>query len=891
MEVSLEQLLEELDIKQSMMTDQDVCQSLCARFDLASLAKIRRLLFSTACLDPTFPASLFKGRMLSCVEEEEQHSNKLIAAADIVTIFNLIQLNEELAPAKNPKGPKDKAPRLQSAEPFRSNTESSFKDGRRTNCDAKQRDARQHQHHHHHSKQQPQVQSGDSCSKLPASSTLDLHRSSDPNFLLRFTKDLECKEASLERHLPQLLGSSQASIRPERQNSFLPTEPPDEPDLRQLLGHPHSFTPHQMKEDWHQNLSFSSQVPTSECHQKSKTGDSCQRVYLRKPAPYFNHSFELSYSNPYMDPAFNYPMKDKLRVKHESLEDLQTSTYFGPMPALKHVTRSKNVTEAVKQPVWPLKSLSLNMQDDSDVSNKRSKQQKGNILYSISRSPNKNEQFFSNSKEKVIDSPNFTKKYNGIKTSDVSLVARCSAGKKLREKNWSGGSFQGTDVSSSVGTQTEQADPKTTTNYPSKFSCRDRQEPKHSEEKIISDDISDIFRFLDDMSTCDSLGVVQPSSQNSNGSLSQLTLKSEGDSSPEHGGGLDRSKLDRLLHLQENTDDELKLSVSKLVMRIAEIEKKLETLSGVRMEMSQVLSKLNKLDQNNQEPETNKKPGKNTGAVSGSTCDKSAPQHHPHSDGLLSAHLYSCHTIGHSMRAGSGEPGEGQSDKGNSDSLRIRALKRSLYAQRLSRSHVEESSATESKVASMSNSPRTLRAVSISCRHGDRNMDNDDSQDRHWKAKEAEQQQYYEVSRNPGEASLLSKPAKEPYLVEQIYSPRPFTLTSKAHTKDGSLYTDLKPSRPSHSKSSHPARIIQEYRCHPGEKRKPIFNPQSMDALNPNDLEYWMEDIHPAGYDALLRRKEAEFRRAKVCKIGALIAAATCTVILVVVVPICTMKS
>lgn len=52
-----------------------------------------------------------------------------------------------------------------------------------------------------------------------------------------------------------------------------------------------------------------------------------------------------------------------------------------------------------------------------------------------------------------------------------------------------------------------------------------------------------------------------------------------------------------------------------------------------------------------------------------------------------------------------------------------------------------------------------------------------------------------------------------------------------------------------------------------------------------------MEDIYTPGYDSLLKRKEAEFRRAKVCKIGALVVAAACTVILVIVVPICTMKS
>ncbi|KAK3533927.1 hypothetical protein QTP70_034918 [Hemibagrus guttatus] len=80
--------------------------------------------------------------------------------------------------------------------------------------------------------------------------------------------------------------------------------------------------------------------------------------------------------------------------------------------------------------------------------------------------------------------------------------------------------------------------------------------------------------------------------------------------------------------------------------------------------------------------------------------------------------------------------------------------------------------------------------------------------------------------------------------------------------------------------------------CHCLNNSSYVFiSQQTQESLNPNNLEYWMEDIYTPGYDSLLKRKEAEFRRAKVCKIGALIAAAACTVILVIVVPICTMKS
>lgn len=100
--------------------------------------------------------------------------------------------------------------------------------------------------------------------------------------------------------------------------------------------------------------------------------------------------------------------------------------------------------------------------------------------------------------------------------------------------------------------------------------------------------------------------------------------------------------------------------------------------------------------------------------------------------------------------------------------------------------------------------------------------------------------------------------------------------------------------RQSHRSSIHHPRTLFHTRdlgTNSSEHLTFSFRPQVQDSLNPNNLEYWMEDIYTPGYDSLLKRKEAEFRRAKACKIGALIAAAACTVILVIVVPICTMKS
>ena len=66
--------------------------------------------------------------------------------------------------------------------------------------------------------------------------------------------------------------------------------------------------------------------------------------------------------------------------------------------------------------------------------------------------------------------------------------------------------------------------------------------------------------------------------------------------------------------------------------------------------------------------------------------------------------------------------------------------------------------------------------------------------------------------------------------------------------------------------------------------------PQGQESLNPNNMEFWMDDIYTPGYDGLLRRKEADLRKARICKLLALIATAV-IIILIIVIPICTVGS
>ncbi|KAK2919610.1 major intrinsically disordered Notch2-binding receptor 1 [Channa argus] len=921
----LVRILEELDTKHNTMSYQDLCKSLCAHFDLVHLTKLRSLLFYTVCMDPAFPATLFKDKMRSSIEDPQ--SKKLMVAADIVTMFNLIQMNGGIAKEKLPIVHRAKFQKNKSVELCRSDSEAyKYQD-----CDRglepmdNPRDGHQHHHHHYHhhrSQEHPGAQSTSPCPKSSdCNNCQQFIPTAAPNFLLGVSKDLKFRAASLDKlhHLPQYSSGSPPSPPCEMQTTYFPmdidSESTTDQESLQHSGHSEPFSVHSciqkrniFKEDFHNLVAFSPQVITNQCKQGSKAADGYHRRELHKPATFFNHSFELPYTNPYFEPTLNSPCQDRRRVKHESLDDLQASTYFGPTTVSECVSSRKHSNKAGKQPAWPVKSLSLNTDEgppDFERSFMNGKPIKENHHCTINVIDTDNEQHFQSPKEKVVASPSgFAKKTNGIKTKDAAMMASGPAGldtrdvaKRFRDKNMNSPSFQGVESSSSVGTQTEKAEQKKVKEYPAKYTDRERHSFKHSDEdsEIVSDDISDIFRFLDDMSVCDSLGIVQTSCYNSNGSLSQVTLKSEGDSSPERNTvKLAKSKLDRLFHSLENTDDELKSSVCKLVMRIGEIEKKLESLSGVRSEISQVLSKLNKLDEKIQEPEPNGRHVE-TGSPSGSsaTPDKMHPQPHPHSDTSLSPRVFQCHTTGHNVKVGNGPTGEWCcSDGSNSDTLRVKALKKSMFIRRSSRSLNEENRATESKVASITNSPRDWRTMSYSCHPGDEDKDRDrerDNRDRHRKAKEVERERQYELP----QAHRPPRPQKEAYLIEQVFSPHPFTPSVKAHVKGSPLYTDLRLTSLSDGKRGQPSWTIEEYKRNSGEKGKKLtaLDLQTQESLNPNNLEYWMEDIYTPGYDSLLKRKEAEFRRAKLCKIGALITAAICTVILVIVVPICTMKS
>ncbi|XP_040824403.1 major intrinsically disordered Notch2-binding receptor 1 [Ochotona curzoniae] len=908
--VFLVKILEELDSKQNTVSYQDLCKSLCARFDLSQLAKLRSVLFYTACLDPNFPATLFKDKMKCNVNN--QQSKKIMVAADIVTIFNLIQMNGGVAKEKLPAGRQKMRKKEASFESCRSDTEiteiCSAADCESLNCELNDRPF---------SRGYPTRQSSKSR-KMDCKDCPQFVPASEPNFLLGVSKEGKSRAASLDR-LQALAPYSVASPRPcEMQRTYFPMNLEsesisDQDSLSLSQGLKETFLSNEepfvvqscvqkrniFKQDFHNLMPVSPSLVGPPGKVDGECGEPQNRKEPHKP-PFFNHSFEMPYNSQYLNPVYS-PIPDKRRVKHESLDDLQASTYFGPTPVMGVQEARRCPGRPSKQTPWPAKSWSLNTEEVPDFERSffnRNPSGEEKLRYPSSGSqspafpaPDRRPAYLVPKDQPPILQVGYAAKPNGLKAKEIPSpvdLEKHEPVKKFKDKSIGCTSGQLSSDTSSVGTQTEQ---QVLESKKGKDLCTsgqgkygDRHALKHSDDdsEVVSDDISDIFRFLDDMSVSGSTGVMHSSCYNSTGSLSQLP-KSDCDSSPEHhlpklANGFPGSKGDKVNRPErlQPSEEELKTSVCKLVLRIGEIERKLESLSGVREEISQVLGKLNKLDQKMQQPE------KVNVQMDLNSLTSEAP-----SDDTASPRVFRAHESSHTAPL-ENNPEWCCSDASgsNSESLRVQALKKSLFTRPSSRSLTEENSATESKIASISNSPRDWRTITYSSRGGLSGEEMKDagpaveSKDWHRKPKEASQHR------------LPKQPKDGSFLVEQVFSPHPYPASLKAHMKSNPLYTDMRLTELAEVKRGQPSWTIEEYTRNAGDKGKlTALDLQTQESLNPNNLEYWMEDIYTPGYDSLLKRKEAEFRRAKVCKIAALIAAAACTVILVIVVPICTMKS
>ena len=52
---------------------------------------------------------------------------------------------------------------------------------------------------------------------------------------------------------------------------------------------------------------------------------------------------------------------------------------------------------------------------------------------------------------------------------------------------------------------------------------------------------------------------------------------------------------------------------------------------------------------------------------------------------------------------------------------------------------------------------------------------------------------------------------------------------------------------------------------------------------SPKELDFWLEELYTPGFDSLLKKKEAEFMKKKLCKILTIISLCICVIVIITV--------
>ncbi|XP_015249878.1 PREDICTED: UPF0258 protein KIAA1024-like [Cyprinodon variegatus] len=787
-------ILEELANMRQWLTFQDLCRMVSTRFDLDHLIELRALLFAAASSDPCFPATLFRDR----VSTRGQALSPIGVAADIVTIFNLIQMTGGVSETSHPMRGQRIIPVDQSPGPSLPGLHPLNTPGReraRVHSDSSGRPIDQHL-------------------LFPKSNYSARKRGSLPPDPISFVSSPPVRTRAVSFDLPHTTYSysSSPSLNEVMKNIYLPLETDSESSgesaaMEVFEAEQESLADQKrstFRKDFHNQPPLIPQVTVNSESPSPKAGR----------AGFDNLNFE-SIPNPYPSPTASHVSPEKrAKAKHESFDDLQDSTYFGPGsmpdPSPRHLRPPRT-----QRAIWSNKSHSLEDQIGAGSIDLGMEPQAAHL-------PRRSTPVISGS--------------SGCENIDSGVQI---GGDKLKAQ----------------GTQTDPPDPRRLRSlvHADRLSfMTSLDDPEFGE-----DDISAIFRFLDDISMCGSTGVLHPS----DGSANQDT--------PEARRGR-LGQLQRLFHSLESSDDGLKASVCKLLLRMSQIERQLESLNDVKAEISQVLSALQRLDEKIQQPIVGG--GQTTGGtwlepLSGvssfmshpmTPSESSEPQPLSATGQLFPGTSTSSLDWSRLMTTGD----QTESSKGQTDSKGHKEGKKDASSRRTSKTQLEEKGLSDTKQLNIPNSARDWPVSFSKSKDG-----------------KGSQRKIGQGDQSDSTTNLLSQ--KPTSMVEQVFN------SSLFRHKDSSLTRGLGSGKVIDARLAE-GRGRPIWTVDDREARISPLDLQGQESLNPNNLEFWVDDIYTPGYDALLRRKEANLRRLKICKLVALIATVV-TIILIIVIPICTM--
>ncbi|XP_030006556.1 major intrinsically disordered NOTCH2-binding receptor 1-like [Sphaeramia orbicularis] len=113
-------------------------------------------------------------------------------------------------------------------------------------------------------------------------------------------------------------------------------------------------------------------------------------------------------------------------------------------------------------------------------------------------------------------------------------------------------------------------------------------------------------------------------------------------------------------------------------------------------------------------------------------------------------------------------------------------------------------------------------------------------------------------------------------------------VTFKSNIKTNPLYMDIRAMDAVDNEKFKPSWTVQEYDTQTIHGNLADYLKEG--EKTPKDLDFWLEDLYTPGFDSLLRKKEAEERRKRLCKIFSLAVLSICVILIVIIVPVVVLK-
>uniref|UniRef100_A0ABM5FCS7 Major intrinsically disordered NOTCH2-binding receptor 1-like n=1 Tax=Pogona vitticeps TaxID=103695 RepID=A0ABM5FCS7_9SAUR len=127
--------------------------------------------------------------------------------------------------------------------------------------------------------------------------------------------------------------------------------------------------------------------------------------------------------------------------------------------------------------------------------------------------------------------------------------------------------------------------------------------------------------------------------------------------------------------------------------------------------------------------------------------------------------------------------------------------------------------------------------------------------------------------KNAREEPVVQPSALHPAMIDKALGKHITPVTLKSTIKSNPLYSDVFTDTSWQERKNNPSWTVQDYDRH-------SLNSSLADYLkeNPNEIQYWLEDIYTPGYDTLLKKKERERKLSRCCLIMLLLVLLVCIV-------------